>query len=110
MIGIFAASTIVDTKAAKLGIAWRAARPRRGCDLAGRGAVALPQHREQEVLPIAQAIAAVAARVLTKDGHVGSAYLLTGAEVFTDRLVGRKPRTFAAWCARNASAFTKPTA
>jgi uncharacterized protein YbjT (DUF2867 family) len=118
-------------------------------------------------------IAAVAARVLTEAGHVGNAYLLTGAEAFTvaeqvailakalgrpievraaatpaeavrarypagapevlanailegfaamranttgictdtvERLVGRKPRTFAAWCARNASAFTTPTA
>jgi len=35
----------------------------------------------------------------------------TGTRTDTvERLVGRAPRTFAAWCARNAGAFTEPTA
>jgi uncharacterized protein YbjT (DUF2867 family) len=116
-------------------------------------------------------IAAVAALVLTEDGHQGSEYVLTGAEVFTvaeqvrmlaagvgrdievrpvatpdeavrsrfpngapqaladaiiegftmmradtlglrtdtvRRLLGRPPKTFADWCARNAHAFRQP--
>jgi uncharacterized protein YbjT (DUF2867 family) len=115
-------------------------------------------------------IAAVAALVLTEDGHQGEAYVLTGEETFTvaeqvaiigrsigreievreaasaaeavrsrfpngaaqqladaiiegfalmrgntvgfrtdtlERLLGRKPRTFADWCARNAHAFER---
>jgi hypothetical protein len=35
----------------------------------------------------------------------------TGTCVDTvERLLGRKPRTFAAWCVRNAGAFTMPAA
>ncbi|MBU8894025.1 NAD(P)H-binding protein [Corallococcus sp. M34] len=117
-------------------------------------------------------VAAVAARVLTEDGHDGQAYVLTGDEVLTvaeqvrilaralgrdievreaaspedavrsrfpqgappalaeaildtftrmrsdrvgvrtdtvERLLGRKPRPFADWCARHAQSFLRPT-
>ncbi|MDX6206353.1 MAG: hypothetical protein QOF39_2410 [Frankiales bacterium] len=65
-------------------------------------------------------IAAVAALALTEEGHQGKEYVLTGDESFTvaeqvailglrtdtvRQLLGRRPRTFADWCRRNADAF-----